>query len=1025
MRSGPRLFSFVTCLVLASAPALAQESAIAGVVRDSSGAVLPGVTVDASSPALIEKSRVAVTDGAGQYRIIALVPGTYTVTFSLEGFSKVAREGIELRAETTLSVNADLRVGALTETITVTGASPVVDMQTVSAVTVMTREIMDAAPIQKNLQSVGILIPGTSLQTPQGPGRDVGGSAADQSPLSYRGSTASVTSVDGMRVSVLSASGQYGLFANDGGVQEISYNTGADSAEMGQAGLRINVIPKEGGNTFRGTISGNFTGGDAWNSYNIDDTLRARGLLDVSRIIHVYDANPTFGGPIRRNRLWFLSSARWLGVDRTVVDSYYDADPNPYRFAPDFSRPAVDDNRQTSFLNRLTWRATERNKVTGYIDKQTKFIGHYAVSSTNLPEASTCQCLPYQWVGNVKWTSTLSSRLLMESGWGFYKVEWDNNYQPHVTPTTYRINNQLTGQSFAAAAAETRNISALYPYSIKLTWVSGTHTVSGGLNGNRGSQRTVTTRNGELSVMRFGNATVNADPTGYGPNQITMNLPTDSTGIIKGDNGFWVTDRITYKRATMTAGLRFDWFLGAVGESSVLPNRWSPDRTYAGFGNAPNWKDLSPRLGFAYDLFGNGRTALKVGASKYLNAQTINLANSLNPIATLTGNASLAWTDNSRDYTIFNPDGSVQDIDFNPRAPIDPATGLPQNELAPLPASSTFGQLVPSTTISDLKIREGYGVRGYSWEFTTGIQHELLPRVSVGFNYYRRPTAGNQLYTDNINVGPQQYQGPYCVTTPVDPRLPDGGGWQLCDIYQLTAAGIATPTQNVQTFTKTHLEGTALEPIVYNHGFDLTVNARTAHGTILQGGINGDRAITDDCYQAAIGNPQTLQNNPITGRPFCHSVTPFRPDIKVVGVQTLPWWNLTAAATYQRVLGPPIQATWTVTQAIANQHGWAITTAAGSTPAQIAAATTNFNLFQTGQKYGEAMNQLDLRLSKSITLGGNRLQINADAFNALNDNWVYGQNNTLGTGYAIAATWQRPTQVLQARMFKIGGQFDF
>ena len=190
MRSAARPISLAVCFLLASTAALAQETAIAGVVRDSSGAVLPGVTVEASSPALIEKSRTAVTDGSGQYRIIALVPGIYTVTFSLEGFNRSVREGIELRAETILPVNAELRVGALAESVTVTGTSPVVDLQTVSSVTVMTREILDVAPISRNLQTVGILIPGTSLQgSAQAVTRDVGGSSqGDQYPLTYRGS---------------------------------------------------------------------------------------------------------------------------------------------------------------------------------------------------------------------------------------------------------------------------------------------------------------------------------------------------------------------------------------------------------------------------------------------------------------------------------------------------------------------------------------------------------------------------------------------------------------------------------------------------------------------------------------------------------------------------------------------------------------------------------------------------------------------------------------------------------------------
>jgi hypothetical protein len=1028
MRAAARLSALVaSVLVATAATAFAQETAIAGVVRDSSGGVLPGVAVEASSPALIEKSRVALTDGSGQYRIVGLVPGTYTVTFSLEGFNRVVREGIELRAETILPVNAEMRVGALAETVTVTGASPVVDLQTVSSVTVMTRQILDVAPISKNLQTVGILIPGTSLQgSAQAVTRDVGGSSqGDQYPLTYRGSTASVTSVDGMRVSVVVASGQYGLFQNDGGAQEISYNTGADSAEMGQAGLRINVVPREGGNTFKGTLSSNYTGGDGWNAYNLADQLEDRGITSVSRIRFVYDVNPVFGGPIKRDRFWFLTTARWLGVTKTATDTFYDADPLRWRYAPDPNRVGFDDSRQTSFLNRLTWRVTEANKVTGYIDKQTKYIGHIGVSSTNVPEATSCQCLPYQWVGNAKWTSTLTPRLLMESGWGVYNVEWDYVNQPDVPITAFRINDQTTGRNYGAPGSQQRNISSLHSYTAKLTWVTGTHSLSGGLNGNLGSYRVITTRgNGDVSEMRYGNIGVGApgaDAAGYGPNRVTLNLPTENYNQIDGDNGFWITDRMTSRRATLTAGLRFDWFKGSVGRSSILPNKWTDAATYEGFGDTPNWRDLSPRLGFAYDLFGTGKTAVKVGASKYLNAETVSTASSVNPINTLTGSINLTWTDTNGDHTIFNPDGTVQDKDFRNGNPL-------QDELAPIPGNSTFGQLVPTTTITDAKVRNGFGVRGYSWEFTGGVQHELLPRVSVSLNYYRRPTNLNDVSTDNINIGPSNYIGPSCVRVPTDPRLPQGGGWQLCDIYQLAPAAYSIPTQNVQTFTKTHLENasSSLKRITYNHGYDLTVNARTTFGTIVQGGINADRSINDTCYQAVLASPQTTQINPMTGERYCRTVTPFRPDVKFIAAQSLPWWGLQLSGTYQRTPGPARQANWTISQAGANQNGWTITTAPGSTPAQIAQATATFNLMQTGQQYEDPLNQIDLRLAKRLTMGGaRRLQINVDLYNALNSSWVYTQNNTLGTNYTISSTWLRPAQILQARMFKIGGQLDF
>jgi hypothetical protein len=318
-------------LLLAQASnAFAQaEASLVGTVRDVSGGVLPGVNVEAASPALIEKVRSTVTDGQGQFRITNLVPGTYTVTFSLTGFNQVRREGIELRAETTLPVNAEMRVGDLQETIVVTGASPVVDTQTVASRTVMTREVMDAMPTGRNIQAVGIMIPGTALQVGGGGAlsRDVGGSGGlQQSPLSYRGSTASVQTVEGMRLNNLCGSGQYsGNYWNDGMFQEISYSTGADSAEMGQGGLRINMIPRDGGNTFRGSLFTNYTGGDAWNGDNLTQELKDRGLTNVSRIFKIYDFNPSYGGPIKRDKLWFQGTFRRNGLQKTVVDSFFDA----------------------------------------------------------------------------------------------------------------------------------------------------------------------------------------------------------------------------------------------------------------------------------------------------------------------------------------------------------------------------------------------------------------------------------------------------------------------------------------------------------------------------------------------------------------------------------------------------------------------------------------------------------------------------------------------------------------------------
>ena len=228
-------------------------------MRDASGGVLPGVTVEAASPELIEKVRTTVTSDSGQVpRSLSLVPGEYTLTFTLPGFAVVKREGIQLTGSFAATINAELRVGGLEETITVTGAAPVVDVQSTKAQTVMTRQVLDAIPAGRSHLTQAILVPGLSAS--QGAARgntmDVGGIRNLQNTLvSIHGGRDGDTRVqiDGVRIGNLSGAGQWHNYVPDQGMtQELVIDYGAVNAEEISAGLRINYVPKEGGNTFRG-----------------------------------------------------------------------------------------------------------------------------------------------------------------------------------------------------------------------------------------------------------------------------------------------------------------------------------------------------------------------------------------------------------------------------------------------------------------------------------------------------------------------------------------------------------------------------------------------------------------------------------------------------------------------------------------------------------------------------------------------------------------------------------------------------
>ena len=493
------LVTTFVCVLIVPATAVAQTSAIAGTVKDTSGAVLPGVTVEVTSPALIEKTRTALTDGSGQYKIIELRPGTYGVTFALTGFNTVKREGIELTSDFTAPVNADMRVGAVTETITVTGESPVVDVQNITTRTVMTREMLDVIPTGRNIQTAGILIPGTQLALGGGNAlsRDVGGSGGlQQSPLQYRGSADTVQTIDGLRLNNLCANGAYsGVYWNDGSFQEFSFVTGADSAEMGQGGMRVNMVPKDGGNAFKGQVFGNYTP-SSWSADNCgspgigvtctrsnlsgDTTFNKTNnfLTNVSQLTKNYDFNPNVGGPLARDRAWFYASFRYLGVNKTVSDSFYNASGSPFRYVADTSQPGIDDGHIRSVTGRLTTQLSQRDKVSYYHDQQDKVRGHWGIASNIPPEASAIQATPTSFVSVSKWTRPQTNKLLLEAGLGVYDQEYQENYQPSVfagpVPLVTLLDNS-TNKFANAWNNPADHFSKLFTEQFAVSYVTGAH----------------------------------------------------------------------------------------------------------------------------------------------------------------------------------------------------------------------------------------------------------------------------------------------------------------------------------------------------------------------------------------------------------------------------------------------------------------------------------------------------------------------------------------------------------------------
>ena len=1041
MRMFARLTFAALLLALAPAAAFAQTSAIGGTVKDTSGAVLPGVTVEASSPALIEKVRSAATDSSGQYKITTLRPGMYTVTFTLPGFSVVKRENVELTSDFTATINADLKVGGLEETITVSAESPVVDTQSITTRTVMTREVMDAIPTGRNIQAVGIMIPGTSIAVGGGGAlsRDVGGSGnLQQSPLQYRGSADTVQTIEGLRLNNLCAQGAYsGVYWNDSSFQEFSYVTGADSAEMGQGGIRVNMVPRDGGNAFHGQILGNYSPA-AWASDNCGSAgigLPCKGanltgdttfnktnnfLTNVSKLTKNYDFNPSFGGPIKKDRVWFFSAFRYLGVNKTVVDSFFDADPSPFRYVADPSRPGIDDGHIRSVTGRISAQISSKDKVSYYHDEQDKVRAHWGISSTVPPETSAIQATPTSFVSVSKYTRTHSNKLLFDAGLAVYNQEYQENYQPEVFASAVpavTIFDASSGKFAGAWNNPADHFSKLFTEQFAMSYVTGAHSLRAGVTVTEGRWRLTQQYTSDVMPITY-NAGV--------PVSVSLKIPTDRKNAIKEDLGLFVQDKWTVSRATINAGVRFDQFIGATLPETLPAGTFNAAATFSDCpdgknnlnagctGRVQNWKDFSPRLGIAFDVFGNGRTAIKASVARYVAGQNIATADANNPENTVGLTDTRAWRDLDGNGSPFNSAGVIQ-----------------LNELTNSTATPTFGKNVPASTLTDPAVLDGWGVRGYNWEYTVSGQHQLAARVAVSGGYYRR-TFGNQTVTvDNrYSFANNSYDGPFCVNAPADSNLPGGGGYQVCGLYDLKPSVVAqglAPSSTIKLSTDAAPGG---EKNIYE-GFEVSTTARFSHGAFINAGINAQKRIFDQCNLVDAGIFSAVITNAAAGTGFpevfpdgsraCHQNLPYRPDLKLLGSVTLPF-DVVFSGTFQFSRGvqnggaaPSILATWGTTPVSATTLG---------RPYSAGATTKQVNLLAVGENYGnQNLAQLDLRASKRIKLDRVRLRLDLDAYNLFNSDWPF----TVNTAFSNApnSNWLKPTNVLQARFFKVGASFDF
>jgi len=981
-------------LYLSSAPAFssaqsATTGAIAGAVRDATGAVLPGVTVEAASPALIEKVRAAVTDSQGLYRIVDLRPGTYTVTFSLPGFNTVRLEGLGLTAGITATANAELTVGGLQETVVVSGASPVVDVQNSRSQSLISRAELDTLPIGKAWAGLQALTVGAiGSLTFATAGRDVGGSKGD----GYSGTLRVHNAFDGRMTyngtpTSFRGGQQTRFHVNTLATQEIVIDTGGNSAETQYGGASVHIVTKDGGNRFSGTFVGEYTG-KGLQSQNLNDALRARGLTLSNEVKRIYDTGGAVGGPISRDRLWFYTANRWWGAEEYQAGVFYNRLQGTVFYEPDPDRPAYARSYDRSNDVKVTWQAGEKHKYTFGEVNQRNCGCFFGQGPTRSPEATFGHYFVPSHLAQATWSYPATNRLLFEAG-AALRIDGDVvDPIEGVSPGDIAVFDSRLGMAYGSLFTTNPNTTAA-PWNntygnkgdagntsqrFKMTHVTGSHSFKTGFE--MVQQRLPEYSSGPLYAPPVMYQLNNRVPTGLwvlaSPNYFNNRLL---------DMGIFAQDQWTLRRLTLNLGARFD-YLSAWAPAFTRPSGYFlPEIAFREAPGLTDFKDVVPRLAAAYDVFGDGRTALKVSLGKYTISTGSSISVATTPGNALSTQAFRAWNDVNGNY--------VPDCDLRNNAA--------QGECGPL-SSSTFGTQVPTSLYAD-DAKQGWGNRQYTWMTSVLVQHELRPGIGVTAGYFRT-AYGNLTVVDNELVGPRDF-GAYCIQAPTDARLPGGGGYQVCDTYDISPAKFGQ-VRNVVTQASRFGERTN----VYN-GFDVTLSARFGEGGSLSGGVNTGQTEINNC--AAPDVPSQ----------FCRQVEPRRgqTNVKFAGVYPLPWWGLQTSATFLNLPGTPQSATLVVpNSAIAPSLGRNLGACGAAT---VCNATATVTLIEPNSQFEPRQTQVDLRISKIIRIGRARLHPRFEVFNLFNASDVQTLIGVFGPRYLHA------TSILTARLFKFGAQFDF
>jgi hypothetical protein len=1051
MRTALKCLALVVVLLIPAA-AFAQAT-LTGTVRDDSGGVLPGVSVEASSPALIEQSRSAVTDSTGQYRIVDLRPGTYALTFTLAGFTTVKREGIELTGSQTLTIAVELKVGGLAETILVSGETPVVDVQNARREVVIQSETIQTLPVTRAAAALLNVTPGIN----------VGDSATALSPTmtAFNARSSTINSgfvagegryqVNGFPVTA-ARSGGFGSYVYDTvNADEVAIQVGGGLGESDIGGPLMNIVPRSGGNNFAGTAFLNTAG--KWSSAdNLTDDIKALNpnLQQTPGVIKAYDTSVSLGGPIMKNRLWFYGSYRTLSTQAAMEGIYANANAGDatrwdWVGAPTEARLVQD---RTMFIGRVTGQFG-KNRIRFTSEYQARCegtplkvdtsgchnrgedwigLGNNQGGTQMSPEATSTAArgyfdVPFK-INQIGWTMPATNKLLFEAGFQPYRFEpiFGQPSPDGITgliPVTEQSNavNPATNLPYAPVANyRYRAVESWGPAHAatddamaSVSYVTGAHSAKIGYQLRRLDLQDKDVANQTQLGYRFNRGV---------PNAVSYYLPDFGRRTITFNNSIFVQDSWTLRRLTLQGALRYDRVTsyapvelnGTTHTSFLNPEPITIQRTKG----VDAYNDLTPRAGVAYDLFGNGRTALKFNWGHYLAyAANDSPYTSTNPGATIVRNVqNRGWDDRNGNLVV--------DCDL-----LNPA--LNGECAAASSTAANFGKL-GAQTIVDPGVLKGSGVRPGDYQYTFTVQQQLLPRVSLDASVTHRTFHGFFVTTDlskhagrELSGSPAASYETFTLTAPQDSRLAGGGGYPVT-VYVPTAA--ANSVAAVPFLVRESDIGAERDS--HWDGVEFTVNARLRGGLTAQLGTSTGRGVVNTCETITKYAPTTATNTGSAGPDprGCNNVEPWQSTIRGLASYTISRIGVLVSATVRSQPPPQITANWQVPSSVvvaALGHLPPGLTAAGTTT--IALTDNEHRVYADGRR-----TQIDMRFAKILRFGRTRTDVGVDLNNLLNTNYPtqYNTAYVYNTDNAPRPSgWATPTGIYNPRFVRLNFTVNF